>query len=380
MKPSAKNPVLDRGKQKPQPLYEQIRQRIRTSILESRITPGERLPTVSSLVREWSVHPRTVKSAYDLLEQDGLIRREPGKGAYVTHPQRPSTTQPFLFVRWSGDPFCLGVAEGIQAYAREIGAEAVIADADKSHENFLGMIAHPPAGTRGIIVMPFQDDRYYQAVEQAQNQGVKVVFVDRVLPGIRVSAVTADHYASGYQGTRHLIEVHGRPVYYIGTPASPTSQAERSQGWASAMQEHNFHELKPFLKELALAEVDSGTRPIEDIFRNPYQTARALFASTGSGPLSIFAGNDYIAKGVYMAAEEAGLRIGHDVFVASFGDMPLCKLLKPTLTSVRQDYRQIGYEAARLLNQELTGAVKTPIRRILPVELQVRESSIRITS
>ena len=68
--------VLDKGSGKSKPLYLQIRQKLADSILADELRPGQRLPNVSKLVREWNVHPRTIKSALDLLEQDGLIRQD----------------------------------------------------------------------------------------------------------------------------------------------------------------------------------------------------------------------------------------------------------------------------------------------------------------
>lgn len=369
------NTVLDRERQDGQPLYEQIRERIRESIHTSEFERGQRLPSVSSLVREWSVDPRTVKAALRCLEDEGLIRQQRGKGAYVVKTRDRAVQGTLLFVRWNSDPFCVGIERGAQKFGREIGAEPIIVDAGQCHENFLDVIAHPPAGVTGLMVLPFSDERYVHAVSDALRRGLKIVCVDRFLPSVRVSTVMADHFDAGYQGARHLIEQHGLPVHYIGTPTAPTSQMERTRGWAAAMQEHNFDQLQKYVWELPLKEVDSCTRPFEDIFRNPYLTAKRLFETVKSGTYCIYAGNDYIGKGVYLAAAEARLKIGRDVFIVGFGDMPLCTLLDPPMSSVHQDYEQIGYEAMNLLQQELSGAVVTPIRRVLPVHLCVRRSS-----
>lgn len=366
--------LLDKGAGKSKPLYLQIRQKLADSILADELRPGQRLPNVTKLVREWNVHPRTIKSALDLLEQDGLIRQEPRRGAFVAGVEQVTQTS-MLFVRWSGDPLCVRIAEGVQQFAHEVDVEVMVVDARQDHRSFTDAIAHPPEGTAGLLIMPFDSPAYRQAVRSALDAGLKVVFVDRVLPGIETSAVTADHFAAGYRVTRHLIETHQRPVHYVGSTQIPSSCHERCRGWAAAMQEHNFGELERFAWELPVPEFESCQLPFEDIFDNPRRAALRMFAEARPAVTCVHASNDYVGKGVYLAAEQSGLRIGRDVFVGGSGGLPICQMLEPPLTSVYQDGVRLGYEAARLLHQELTGAVRRPMHRVLPVELQVRQSS-----
>ena len=47
------------------------------------IKPGEKLPSVRTAATELRVNPNTVQRAYSLLEEKGLIRSMPKKGAFV---------------------------------------------------------------------------------------------------------------------------------------------------------------------------------------------------------------------------------------------------------------------------------------------------------
>lgn len=85
--------------------------------------------------------------------------------------------------------------------------------------------------------------------------------------------------------------------------------------------------------------------------------------------------NDYVARGIYRAAEELKLKIGRDVMVFGFDDLPLASCLECPLSSVRQPRREIGYEAAKLLHERIMGKVSRPVTKCLPVELIERESS-----
>jgi DNA-binding LacI/PurR family transcriptional regulator len=78
---------------------------------------------------------------------------------------------------------------------------------------------------------------------------------------------------------------------------------------------------------------------------------------------------------VYLAAEQVGLRIGKDVFVVDFGNMPLCRQLSVPLSSIDQASKEVGYEAAKLLYLTAIGSIKCPMHRKVLSELHIRESS-----
>ncbi|WP_088889095.1 PLP-dependent aminotransferase family protein [Leptolyngbya ohadii] len=73
---------LDR--QAEQPIYLQIRDRIRLLIHSGALQPGDRLPSVRELAKETAVNKLTVIEAYSVLEADGLIHARQGAGYFVT--------------------------------------------------------------------------------------------------------------------------------------------------------------------------------------------------------------------------------------------------------------------------------------------------------
>ena len=65
------------------PLYEQVKQQVRTAILAGELAEGEALPSVRALARDLQISVITTTRAYADLAAEGFIVNVPGKGAFV---------------------------------------------------------------------------------------------------------------------------------------------------------------------------------------------------------------------------------------------------------------------------------------------------------
>ena len=68
------------------PLYQQIYEILRSEILAKHWKPGDMIPPESELVEQYQVSSITIRQALDMLEKDGLIYRQRGRGTFVAHP------------------------------------------------------------------------------------------------------------------------------------------------------------------------------------------------------------------------------------------------------------------------------------------------------
>lgn len=67
-----------------QPVYLQIAERIRRSVLSGEYPPGSQLPSVRQLAMEAAVNPNTVQHAFSDLENEGMIISKGTQGRFVT--------------------------------------------------------------------------------------------------------------------------------------------------------------------------------------------------------------------------------------------------------------------------------------------------------
>ncbi len=65
------------------PFYLQIVDAIKIAIREGRLKNGDPLPSVRHLASELKISALTIKKAYDLLEEKGLVKTIHGKGSYI---------------------------------------------------------------------------------------------------------------------------------------------------------------------------------------------------------------------------------------------------------------------------------------------------------
>lgn len=92
-------------------------------------------------------------------------------------------------------------------------------------------------------------------------------------------------------------------------------------------------------------------------------------------PTAIFLEADYSAPELYDAAREAGLAIPEELSVVGYADLDFSDKLRPALTTIRQDGKAVGGQAAELMLRRLKDR-NAPSRHVLiPVALIERGST-----
>jgi DNA-binding LacI/PurR family transcriptional regulator len=82
-----------------------------------------------------------------------------------------------------------------------------------------------------------------------------------------------------------------------------------------------------------------------------------------------------MALGVIHAIRERGLRVPEDVSVVGFDDAEEAAVSWPALTTVHQNFDQVGRNATSLLLSLIDGAPDTRRKVLIPTHLVVRDST-----
>ncbi len=179
-------------------------------------------------------------------------------------------------------------------------------------------------------------------------------------PGHR--ALSVDQIAGARMATRHLIELGHQEIIHLAGPQDWIEAEARMRGFFDEIDSADLRTNPPILGDWT---AEFG-----------YYAGRELLKYRDFS--AVFAANDNMALGLLHALRDGGRDVPRDVSVVGFDDIPEAKHFLPPLTTVRQDYAEIGRGAVALLLGEVRGddgggGGGTP-RQILP-ELIVRDST-----
>ncbi|WP_049564453.1 LacI family DNA-binding transcriptional regulator [Nonomuraea sp. SBT364] len=175
---------------------------------------------------------------------------------------------------------------------------------------------------------------------------------------IPVPVVTVDQRAGAEHATRHLLGLGHETVRHLGGPVNWLDANYRVDGWQGVLEEHDRPVHEPLRGDWSP--------------RSGYELGRQLAADPTV--TAVFVGNDQMALGMLRALREAGRRVPEDVSVVGFDDVPESAYYSPPLTTVRQDFGEVGRHAFHLLLDRMAGKGEEA-RRLVEPELVVREST-----
>ena len=167
---------------------------------------------------------------------------------------------------------------------------------------------------------------------------------------VRLPSVKIDNVAGAMLATRHLLGLGHQTVHHIGGPGDWHDARDRIAGWR---------------QELRAAGAPVPEMPRGDwSARSGYEAGRQLVARPEV--TAVFCANDPMALGFLRAAAEAGRRVPQDISVVGFDDVPEAAYFSPPLTTVRQDFSQVGERCVSMLIDAIDRS-DDPVRQPEPV-------------
>jgi len=188
--------------------------------------------------------------------------------------------------------------------------------------------------------------------------GVPVVIVDSDA-GDQYSVVDADQAEGARLATEHLLALGHRTVHHVAGPTSSFSSVRRTTSWRETLERAGAPVPQPILGDWS---VDSGYRAGIELVQQPGVTA-------------IFASNDQMALGVMRALHESGRCVPDDVSVVGFDDMAEASAFWPPLTTIHQDFAEVGRRCIEMLLREIDDHERGVGTSIVPTTLVLRSST-----
>lgn len=167
-----------------------------------------------------------------------------------------------------------------------------------------------------------------------------------------------DQKAGAAAATRHLLNLGHETVWHVAGPTDWQDAEERIIGWKSALE--------------------AAKAPVPEILRGDwtprsgYEIGETILAT--KGVTAVFAANDQMALGLLRRLQEAGREVPRHISVVGFDDIPEAAYFTPALTTVRQDFAELGRRCLQILLARVEGETRSA-RVVVPPELVLRDST-----
>jgi LacI family transcriptional regulator len=163
----------------------------------------------------------------------------------------------------------------------------------------------------------------------------------------------------------HLIQLGHKKIAYIGGELEfSTNAQDRYKGYREALQKGGLKE-DPDLARHGLFWIEHGIQSMRQF----------LSYSPEKRPTAIFCATDMIAFGAMEVIHEAGLKIPEDISLVGFDDYEKAAHSNPPLTTIRQDFYEIGKKAVQLIELMIKESPSAPKQVLIEPEFIQREST-----
>lgn len=217
----------------------------------------------------------------------------------------------------------------------------------------------------GLVLMGV--DRRDRDLRAVIDRRIPAMNVDLDVAGPRAGYVTSDNVGGARLATRHLVEFGHERIATITGLAHTKPAIDRLHGYRDELRAQGLR------------------------YRSTYVRAGDFYPASGHEqmqrllklqrpPTAVFAASDEMAIGAVSAIHEAGLSVPDDIAVVGFDDIESASLLRPPLTTVRQDKTALGRVAGTELIRLVEDENATPPALALPVELVVRRSAAPVAA
>lgn len=201
-----------------------------------------------------------------------------------------------------------------------------------------------------LLVAPHLEDR---DVLKMTNQRIPIVLVGHRIEDPKTSFVDTDNRKAVREIVDHLVKLGHKKIACLAGPIDFNRNAQdRLEGFKEGLRSHGLRLPEDYVLKSVYYTRDAGEEGMEQLLK------------LADRPTAVFCSNDLMALGAWDRAEKAGLKIGVDLSLAGYDDLPSSSNVY-SLTTVRQDFKALSAEAARILIEKIHNPEAFKVRQVL---------------
>ena len=321
------------------------------------------MATVSRVLNGYSdVSPETRQRVQEAIRKEGFVPDRAARSLVTgrsqvigvileTGPGHPDLQHPFF------QEVLVGLKRSLEAAAYDLLLLGGDGDGSVSGGYLRRMRHHR---VEGAVLMG--TDRHDPGVAEIIQAAVPCMAVDLDLDGGRTGYVMSNNVEGAALAVRHLHELGHERIALIGGSTNTKPGVDRLLGFRREIERLGLPHRTEYVRE-------------GDYYPVSGEASMSTLLGLETPPTAVVAASDLMAAGALQAVADRDLRVPHDVAIVGFDDIQIAPLLRPALTSVRQDKQGLGAAAAETLVRLIQEPELEPPVITLPVELVIRESS-----
>ena len=354
--------------------YRSIYSALKEQILKEVFPLGSMLPTEQTLAQKYKVSRPTIAKAYNLLQEEGFIKKRKGLGTIVSY-NCSSTTYTFgLLLPGAGESEIFSIINDQLLKQSEIGRfnclwEGATASNAEIRKTLIETCCdnYITKKVDGIFFSPLErmHDSYQlnlQICKRISDANIPMLLIDRDILAFpkrsNFDVVCLDNFSAGCIMAQHLLDAGCEVIHFFQRPDSASSVDLRLSGVTATVLKYN----RSFTKENSFCG-------------NPEDLDFVRKIKIVPGKTGIICANDSTAAILMSSIDTLGFRISNDVLVCGYDDMKYSRHLKHSLTSFRQPCEEIADISIELMMRRLKNNNRIPITVTLTGEIVIRESS-----
>lgn len=354
--------------------YAALKDYLKQDIITGKRRAGEKLPSENELANAWKVSRHTVRKALAILENEGYVKPEHGRGTFVAVRTGTGKASKNIAVitTYLSDYIFPRVIQGIDHVLTDKGYSIILKNTGNSRYREAKCLEELlKKDIDGFIIEPSKSQIYCSHTEYYNRMDflkIPYVFIQGCYLQMKDKPhILMDDCVGGYLITKHLIELGHKHI--IGIFKADDSQGkQRHKGYVKALQEAGFS----YDPDMVI------WFHTEDRAVTPARVLRQMIQE-GVSAQGIVCYNDQIAIEVIKELDYMGVKVPEDISVTGYDNSYIAENAKIPITTVAHPHERLGEAAARLLIEKLDGVSDedSQVERMLKPRLVVRESCVR---
>jgi DNA-binding LacI/PurR family transcriptional regulator len=337
-------------------LHKKIKKYILRKIKTGELKPGEQIPTEKELVEKFNTSRTTVRKALDELTVENYIYRKRKIGSFVNEDIKNSKNIG-LILSYISDYLSGETMVGIEQVLREHGYTPIVEFMNENIElNKKKVKELLKRDLKGLIAIPRMEFFDIEDFSDLLESDFPLVYMDRAVGYTDKIVVQSENYQSTYELTQNLIKFgNSKNIAFISYDEVVLSTVrDRLMGIRDATKRFGAKTGYYIIKENQLENI------ADKLIEYDYDT--------------IFCCYDTIAVALISIMQSKGYKIPDDIKIVGFDDRKIGELIVPKLTSIKQNFEEMGIKSAQILIDLINKKNIIESEIYIPTQIIYRES------